>query len=190
MANYKVILGNEVLINLENDTVTADTLLSGQTAPNNKGVIIEGTCAYDADTSTADAGAAEILSGKTAYVRAAKVTGSMTNNGSVTGTISSKDGSYAVPQGYHDGGGTVSIADAEKAKLIADNIKQGVTILGVAGGLTGQEGVNAQSKTATPSLSEQTISPDSGYTHLTEVVINPIPVTRTNDALGTVVRIG
>ena len=52
--------------------------------------------------------------------------------------------------GYHDGSGTVTIAAAEKAKLVPDNIRQGITILGVEGAMSGTEDVKAQAKTVTP----------------------------------------
>ena len=57
----------------------------------------------------------------------------MPNNGAVAGTISTKDGKYIIPAGYHDGAGTVIIDAAEQAKLISGNIKAGVTVLGVSG---------------------------------------------------------
>jgi hypothetical protein len=67
----------------------------------------------------------------------------MPNRGSVTGTISTISGSYSIPQGYHDGSGSVSISSTEQAKLIAENIRQGITILGVQGSMSGTENVNA-----------------------------------------------
>lgn len=85
------------------------------------------------DVSAADASAADILSGKKAYGASGEINGAMQNNGAVSGTISTKAGTYAVPEGYHNGSGTVGIAPAEQAKIIAANIKSGVTILGQAG---------------------------------------------------------
>lgn len=85
------------------------------------------------DTTDATAAAADILSGKTAYGASGSVTGSMTNNGAQTETISKLADSIKIKQGYHDGTGTVSIASTEKSKIISGNIKAGVTILGVSG---------------------------------------------------------
>lgn len=85
------------------------------------------------DTSDATASQSDILSGATAYIDGGKKTGSMVNNGSTSGTISSKSGTVVVPQGYTSGG-TISIDATEVAKIIASNIKNGVTILGQAGG--------------------------------------------------------
>lgn len=83
---------------------------------------------------TADAAAANILTGKSAYGPSGKVDGSMANNGSTSGTISTKAGTVTIPAGYTTGG-TVSISSTEQAKVIASNIKSGVTLLGVAGSL-------------------------------------------------------
>lgn len=87
------------------------------------------------DTSTADAASADILSGKTAYNASGSVSGGMTNNGATGGTISTKAGTVSIPAGYTTGG-SVKISDTEQAKIIAGNIKSGVTILGQAGSLT------------------------------------------------------
>ena len=192
--NYnKIIYGGKTLIDLTSDTVVADKLLAGFTAHDKSGAIITGTCTYDANTQDATASAAEILNGKIAYVRGAKVTGTMKNNGAVTGTISTKTGSYTIPLGYHDGSGTVTIDATEQAKIIAENIRQGVTILGVEGNMSGTEGANAQSKEVTPSTSAQTVLPDaeSGYNYLSQVTVAAIPYNESDNAAGgTTVTIG
>lgn len=79
MAINKVIYGGETLIDLTGDTVTADKILSGFTAHDKGGEPITGTCEYDVDSSDATAAVAEILQGKTAYVRGQKLTGTMTD---------------------------------------------------------------------------------------------------------------
>ena len=83
------------------------------------------------DTSDADAGQGDVLSGKT-YYKDGKKTGSMPNNGDTSGDVSSKDGTVTIPAGYTSGG-TVGIDSTEKAKIVSGNIKSGVTLLGVAG---------------------------------------------------------
>ena len=187
----KVIFGGNTLIDLTGDTVDESHLLSGYTAHDKSGAVIEGTCTYNADTSDANATRAEILLNKTAYVNGTKRTGTMPNNGAVTGTISTKAQEYTIAQGYHDGSGKVSISSTEQAKIIAQNIRQGVTILGVEGTMTGSEDVHAQSKTVTPTTASQTITPDGPtYNYLSQVIVNAIPYTETANTYGITVTIG
>lgn len=192
MANSKIVLGNgEVLMDLTADTVTKDKLLKGYTAHGADGEPITGTCTFDSDTQDANAADAEILSGKTAYVKGTKKTGTMKNNGAVTGTISTKDGKYTVPQGYHDGSGKVGIASTEQEKLIPSNIREGVEILGVVGEMSGSEDIVSQSKEVTPTFEAQVVLPGTGYTHLSQVTVAAIPVSITdNSAGGKTVTIG
>lgn len=191
MAISKVIYGGNTLIDLTADSVTADKLLKDITAHGADGEPIVGTCTYDANTQDATATAAEILTGKTAYNKATKVTGTMKNNGAVAGKITTKAGKYTVPQGYHDGSGSVQIDSSEQAKIIPANIRDGVTILGVEGTMSGSEGVKSQSKTVTPSTEQQTVLPDTGYTHLSQVTVAAIPyVESDNSAGGKTVTIG
>lgn len=191
MAVSKVIYGGTTLIDLTTDTVTPDKLLTGITAHGKDGELIEGTCNFDANTQDATVSASEILTGKTAYNKGVKITGTMKNNGSVKGKITTKTGKYTIPQGYHDGSGTVDIDSTEQAKLIPSNIREGVTILGVQGEMTGTEDARPQSKTVTPTTSQQTILPDEGYNYLSQVVVNAIPYSESdNSAGGKTVTIG
>lgn len=184
MANYinKLVVGNETKFDLTSDTVTSEKLLSGFTAHDKSGAPITGTCTYDADTQDATVAVAEILEGKTAYARGAKLTGTMPNKGAVSGTIATKD-AYIIPMGFHDGSGTVSLDATESAKLIGGNIKSGVTILGVEGTFSG-ESVTAQTKSVTPTMSVQTVLPDEGYDYLSQVEVAAIPVTYSDNSAG------
>ena len=186
----KVIYGGNTLIDLTSDTVTADKILSGYTAHAASGAPITGSCTFDADTSDATAAVAEVLDTKTFYKNGSKLTGTMPNRGAVTGTISTVSGTYTIQNGYHDGSGKVAISSTEQAKIVAGNIKSGVTILGVQGTYTGAA-IKAQSKTVTPTTSQQTIQPDSDYDYLSSVTVNSIPyVESPNSAGGTTVTIG
>lgn len=92
--------------------------------------------AQAAPTLDGNAAADNVLSGKTFYSNSyTKHTGSMANNGNTGGTISTKAGTVSIPAGYTTGG-SVSISATEQNKIVAGNIKSGVTILGVAGTYT------------------------------------------------------
>lgn len=188
----KVIYGGTVLIDLTSDTVTADKLAEGITAHDKSGEIITGTNTYDSDTSDDTAMVAEILAGKTAHARGSQLTGTMRNNGAVTGEITTVGGEYTIPIGYHDGSGKVHINATDQDKLVAANIRQGVEILGVTGTMSGEEDVHAQTKTVTPATTAQTITPDTPtYNYMTQVTVNAIPYVETdNSAGGTTVTIG
>lgn len=84
------------------------------------------------DTTGATATTTHILTGKSAYGASGLINGSMADNGAVSGTISTKAGTVAIPEGYTSGG-SVSIASAQQSLLVSGNIKSGVTILGVSG---------------------------------------------------------
>ena len=178
----KLVVGNETKFDLTSDTVTADKLLKDITAHDKSGAPITGTCTYDADTQDATAAVAEILEGKTAYARGTKLTGTMPNKGAVSGTIATK-AAYTIPMGFHDGSGTVSLDATESAKIVAGNIKSGVTILGVEGTFAG-ETVTAQTKSVTPTMSVQTVLPDEGFDYLSQVSVAAIPVTYSDNSAG------
>lgn len=181
--NKVVLSSGETLIDLTSDTATAADVASGKYFHLKTGERVTGSNTYDADTSDATASASEILATKTAYVNGVKIAGEMTNRGGVTGAISTKDGTYTIPQGYHDGSGSVGISSTEQAKLIAGNIKAGIQILGVTGSYSG-EAVSVRSATATPTFSSQTILPGTGYDYLSQVTVDAIPVTRADNAQG------
>lgn len=184
MGNSKIIFGDTVLIDLTADTVTSDKILASYTAHNAAGERITGTCNFDVNSQDATVQVAEILTGKTAYARGTKLTGTMPNNGAVSLTISSLTDEISISQGYHDGSGKVSILSTEQAKLIASNIKQGITILGVTGTLEPSSAVKVHAKTVTPSVEEQIILPDSDYDYLSQVTVSAIPYVETENAAG------
>lgn len=182
----KVIYGNQTLIDLTSDTVAAEKLLNGYTAHGADGAPITGICTFDADTQDATVTAPEILSGKTGYKSGIKITGTMPNIGAQNSTISTKDQSISISQGYHDGSGTVSITSTEQAKIIADNIREGVTILGVLGTMSGSEDIKATTKTATPYTTSKTYLPtDEGdYNYFSQVTVEAIAYNEIDNAAG------
>ena len=191
MGVSKVIYGGKTLIDLTSDSVTKDKLLKGSTAHGANGELITGECEFDANTQDATATSAEILAGKSAYNKGVKIIGEMKNTGAVAGKISTKTGKYTVPQGYHDGSGTVEIDPAEQVKIIPANIRKGITFLGVEGEMSGTEDAKPQAKSVTPKTTQQVVLPDTGYNYLSQVTVDPIPyVESDNSAGGKTVTIG
>lgn len=180
----KVIYGGETLMDLTMDTVSPDKLIKDITAHDKSGAQIIGACTFDVDSSDATIAVAEMLKGKTAYARKSKLIGTMENNGAVNGAITTKGQKYSVPQGFHDGSGKVGIDETEQAKLVPDNIREGITVLGVVGAMSGAEDMKPQVKTATPSTVQQSILPDNGYNCLSNVTVNAIPYVETDNAAG------
>ena len=84
------------------------------------------------DTSGADISSSDVLTGKTAFGSTGSVSGSMANNGSTSGTISTKSGTVTIPAGYTSGG-TVSLTNV--TDCVAANILSGKSSLGVSGTL-------------------------------------------------------
>lgn len=188
----KVVFGNQTLIDLTSDTLnSASQLLDGVTAHDRTGATITGTCTFDADTSDGNAAASEILLNKIAYANGNKITGSMPNNGSNNVTVSSKAGT-TIPAGYYDGTGKAQIDSASNTALVANNIREGVSILGVTGTMSGSEGVKATTVSVTPYTTAQTIVPaDLGdYNSITQVSVAAIAYSTSANAYGLTATIG
>ena len=194
MGNSKIIYGGRTLIDLTNDDVKPDKLLKGIKAHNSNGDAIVGECEYDVKSEGLTVIAAEILAGKTAAVGGEVITGTMPNRGAVSGAISTKEGTYTIPQGYHDGSGLVGIDATEKEKLIPANIREGINILGVDGTMSGNEDSKPQSReVSAPLESDLTVLPEEGYNCLSQVVVKKVPyqeIDNTADGKGITVMIG
>lgn len=182
----KVVYGGQTLIDLTQDDVTRADVVAGKQFHLPTGEITIGTSTYDADTTDATAVAAEILVGKTAYKAGAKLTGTMPNRGQQTGTITTKAGTVTIQQGYHDGSGSVGIDSTEQAKLIATNIREGITILGVEGTMSGSEGVKATQASITPYTTAQTITPSNlgDFNSITQINVAAIAYVESDNAAG------
>ena len=184
--NSKVVLANgTVLMDLTSDTVDAAHLLAGYTAHGANGTPITGTCTYDSDTKDDDAVADELLYGRKAHSNGGAIVGRMPNIGGISGQIRHKNNPFYIPAGYHDGSGVVGIDPISASLLVAENIREGITILGIEGNMSGSENIKPQAKSITPTFREQAISADSPtYNCLSMVTVAPIAVTYTDNAAG------
>ncbi len=180
----KVVYNGQTLIDLTADTAIASDVATGKYFHLATGERVQGTSTLDSDTSDANATAGEILSGKTAYVNGNKITGSMPNNGATNVTISSASGA-SIPAGYSDGSAKAVLDSASASALSANNIRQGVTILGVEGTLSPEDDLTVGPVSATPTGSQQVITAASqNLDYITQVTVAAIPYTETDNAQG------
>ncbi len=123
--------------------------------------------------TSANAGAGDILSGKTAYVNGSKVTGTMANQGAKTASLNC-GGSYTIPVGYHNGSGKVTAnslasqtgVQSGKTAISAGAVRSGyegwVNGGRVSGNMANYTG-NTNRKTIAPSTGQQTWKIPAGY---------------------------
>lgn len=167
-------------------TIKGDTNLKA--ANIKSGVSIFGISGSYSGTNTTDATAtaADLLSGKTAYVNGSKISGSMTNNGSVSPTALNAGGSYTIPKGYHSGSGKVTaatLASQTSGTATANTILSGKTAYVNGNKVTGTIATKSQSSTTITSATtfsagyypnSFTITPKAALTK-TLVWTNPSP---------------
>lgn len=106
-------------VSITTETKTATPAKEQQTVTPTEGsvlssVTVEAIPEQYADTSDATATADQILTGASAYVGGVKVEGKMADNAAVNATLDATATYYNIPQGYHNGEGTVSIETEEK----------------------------------------------------------------------------
>lgn len=100
---------------------------------------------------------------------------SIAENGAVSKKLDASATSYTVPAGYHNGSGTVSIELEEKTVTANGDVTP------TAGKVLSKVTVNVenaptlQTKTVTPTKSEQSVTPDEGYDGLSQVTVGAIP---------------
>lgn len=188
--NSKIVLSNgEVLLDLTLDDIKPEHVQKGIKFHDKAGAPQTGTNTKTVDASGVTAEAAEVLAGRTFGKGADVETGTMPDNSGRDIVIETTT-PVSIPKGYQDGSTKAKLSDAELAKLIPGNIKEGVTLFGVPGQY-GADDISSQSKQVTPTFEDQTVAPDPGYTFLSGVTVKAIPVTRTdNDMGGVTVTIG
>ena len=169
-------------------------MLQGYTAHGKDGAPISGSCTFNANTSADTVTVGAVLSGTTFHNAAGSAqTGTMPNIGAQTSTLSTRDSAVAIQAGYHDGSGSIGLSSTDKAALISNNIREGVTILGIVGNMSGSEDVKATSLSATPYTTSKTYQPaDLGdYNYFSQVTVNAIAyATSTNLGGGITATIG
>lgn len=182
----KVVFGNTTIMDISDTTADPTKVLASEKFYDRSGAPQTGTCTFDADTSDADATAAEILLNKTAYVNGNRLTGTMPNRGAVTGVITDADDVYSIQNGYHDGSGTVSLDPIEVAKILPGNIKKDIEILGVTGTYEGAATPTSTAKTVTPYTTAKTYNPtaDDSVDYYSQITVNAITYTEVDNQQG------
>ena len=195
MGISRVEYDGKLLIDISSDTVKKSNLLAGETAHDSNGDPVTGECTFDMDTKSFTAFAEHILNGKTAGVNGKEITGSMPENEAAEHLIFTKEGVFEIPQGYHDGNGTVKINPSAVGLLTPENIRENVEILGVTGTMTGTEGENCSPHITfeAPLDKNLEIQPEAPYTCFKQVTIKKVPYNtedKTADNKGIWVTIG
>ena len=187
MGISRVKYNGQTLIDISSDSVTKEVLLKNYTAHDSNGEPVVGECLYDMQTTEFTASAKHIRKGYTAGVNKQEVLGDMPENEAKENTISTKEGVFEIPEGYHDGNGTVIIDPSAVSQLKKENIRFNVEILGVKGEMTGTEGENCSpaitvdaplgTENAPLGQDDLIIQPEGDYTCFNKVTVRAVPYT-------------
>lgn len=209
MAISKVIFNGVTQMDVTGNTVTANTLVSPETATKADGTEITGSLVPKSQSDLTVSGATvtvpagvystqatkSVSSGSATPASSISGTGASVSSSSTTITLSkSVSNTPTVSAGYISSGtsGSSSVSlSATDSNFTAENIKKDVTLFGKTGSYEGGSSANIQSsKSYTVSASgSQTISPDSGYDAMGEVALTvpaqTLPTTTSTTGTGT-----
>lgn len=113
-----------------------------------------------------DAAAANILSGKKAWVAGTQITGTMKDNGAVAPSALAAGGSYTIPAGYHNGSGkvtAVSLASQTAGTAAASEILSGETAWVGGSKVTGTMTNNGAKTLTIDGLTATSVTIPAGY---------------------------
>lgn len=126
---------------------------------------------------TGNASVSDVLSGKTfSNADGTGKVGTMTNNGAISETLDASSTSYTIPEGYHNGSGSVSITPQNKSVAPSTTAQDVTPDSGKVLSKVSVSAIALQSKSVTPSTSSQSVSPDSGYDGLLSVDVGAIQI--------------
>lgn len=154
---------SEINANNFGDAVVGD-VAQGKTFTSKNGLKLTGTKKVDdnvVDTSYGTVTASGMLKGLIAFSKGQKITGTMEEIGDRSYSIRNKDSTITIPEGHSNGKGvTVNIEKSDRDKIIPENIKKDVSILGVIGTLEASTGIDTSDATA---IAENILSGKTAY---------------------------
>lgn len=163
MANELQNTLNEILED-KNTNLKPENLKQGVTCLGVTGTLEGGT-----DTSDATATVKDILAGKTAYVDGEKLEGTMANNGDLIITPNTDEQDHSA--GYYNSIQVRPVTSSVDTNIKAENIKSGISILGVEG--TAIE-LNGHELEVTPATVQKVIEPEENYNAITRVTVEAV----------------